>query len=1050
MKLIRKVCLYFQDGKSDKVYEVDLCDLGSGSGAARYVVNFRYGRRGKTLREGTKTVDPVTFDEANEIFTSVVVSKTNKGYQSEHESGAAPVALRDVSLASTNDNAAIDKRAQILLDRLARAKLKAIDSGEVKRTVWRVGELRLRSAAATICTLIFSADDVLDYCIAWSLGRCGDASVLPSLVEIQRRYGLNYVGRMARESLVTLAADDEKQRVYDEILSSLPVSLADAISSTDPKRIFSSLEVLIQTMGPQLSNLLSNIYCLSRDNSPVREALIMILGQVPLKPDTFRGVRQIFKHAEFRCDGAVFGLLNYRFEKQHQYFNRNWNRSAFSPKVRRYLDIEKEFAKEDTAFAFSNRTRDYLRRRAWRSIKRLGELGNAKYAEMAADMLLPVKDSDASIKNSSRFYDYHQGRLITRNYHPYAGFLAFNFIINRHNPRIRLGQSRKAWQIDEDVAETPGFRCEAFPELWDRHPQQLLRLLNLSECEAVHLFAERAIRANTTFLNSLDIDSIVRLLRKPYQNTANLGLDLAKTKISAGHITHDLIAALMEGFCETARQLARDIISANSQWILEYPQLMFSAICSEYSDNRLWMRRFATEMVLDESVLQSLIARLISQVITFGKDETRYRPLIDDIAWMIVNVYARQVRMLGVAVIDDLLSESAESVQILAARLLINHSFDVQQLPPALLRKVMESPYAEVRALGVQLFGQLPDEILLQQPAFVIALAVSRDAQVRQAARPIISRLANRNHDFAEHSLQKLMGYLFLAESVEGLHADILGLINKELSHVLNELDQATTWRLLQSRSKAAQRLGAELMNRFRHTDFSVRQLARLAGHSILQVREWALLEYKNNVERIKLHAQDALMILDNPWDDVREFAFTYFSEHFDASDWNADLLIGICDSVRNDVQNFGRDLINRFFEENEGANYLLKLSQHPSRNVQLFASNYLKQYAAGNVEFLQALRLYFVTVLSQVNSARAAKSRITRFLGDEALKSEAAAALVSEIFSRQSVTAAIIDKSACIEILLKIQQRYPHLPSPLQLIQTSSRGSAVAASQAV
>ena len=83
MKLIRKTRLYFREGNSDKVYEVDLCDLGERSGAARYMVNFRYGRRGMALKEGTKTVSPVTLDEANAIFDSVVVSKTNKGYQAE-------------------------------------------------------------------------------------------------------------------------------------------------------------------------------------------------------------------------------------------------------------------------------------------------------------------------------------------------------------------------------------------------------------------------------------------------------------------------------------------------------------------------------------------------------------------------------------------------------------------------------------------------------------------------------------------------------------------------------------------------------------------------------------------------------------------------------------------------------------------------------------------------------------------------------------------------------------------------------------------------------
>lgn len=64
MKLIKQKTLYFSEGKSDKVYEVDLYE----SEQDLYVVNFRYGRRGSNLREGTKTVFPVDYAEAEQIF----------------------------------------------------------------------------------------------------------------------------------------------------------------------------------------------------------------------------------------------------------------------------------------------------------------------------------------------------------------------------------------------------------------------------------------------------------------------------------------------------------------------------------------------------------------------------------------------------------------------------------------------------------------------------------------------------------------------------------------------------------------------------------------------------------------------------------------------------------------------------------------------------------------------------------------------------------------------------------------------------------------------
>lgn len=49
MELIRRTTLVYQAGSSEKVYEVDLCRTGQD----RYLVNFRYGRRGATLNEGS-------------------------------------------------------------------------------------------------------------------------------------------------------------------------------------------------------------------------------------------------------------------------------------------------------------------------------------------------------------------------------------------------------------------------------------------------------------------------------------------------------------------------------------------------------------------------------------------------------------------------------------------------------------------------------------------------------------------------------------------------------------------------------------------------------------------------------------------------------------------------------------------------------------------------------------------------------------------------------------------------------------------------------------
>jgi len=56
------ITLFFRQEKSDKVYKAVLAQKDD-----LYIVNFAYGRRGSTLKTGTKTQTPVPYE--NRIFT---------------------------------------------------------------------------------------------------------------------------------------------------------------------------------------------------------------------------------------------------------------------------------------------------------------------------------------------------------------------------------------------------------------------------------------------------------------------------------------------------------------------------------------------------------------------------------------------------------------------------------------------------------------------------------------------------------------------------------------------------------------------------------------------------------------------------------------------------------------------------------------------------------------------------------------------------------------------------------------------------------------------
>ena len=75
MPRTESVHLHYREGASDKVYHVTLEPKGDG-----FTVDFTYGRRGTALNTGTKTREPVDYDQAKRIYDKLVRSKLAKGY----------------------------------------------------------------------------------------------------------------------------------------------------------------------------------------------------------------------------------------------------------------------------------------------------------------------------------------------------------------------------------------------------------------------------------------------------------------------------------------------------------------------------------------------------------------------------------------------------------------------------------------------------------------------------------------------------------------------------------------------------------------------------------------------------------------------------------------------------------------------------------------------------------------------------------------------------------------------------------------------------------
>jgi bifunctional non-homologous end joining protein LigD len=106
------VTLYYRQGSSDRVYQAWVAPKGSD----RYAVEFAYGRRGSTLKTGTKAKEPVTHEKAHTILWKLVRQKMAKGYTpgedgtpyagTERESQATGIACQLLNPVDGNDLAA--------------------------------------------------------------------------------------------------------------------------------------------------------------------------------------------------------------------------------------------------------------------------------------------------------------------------------------------------------------------------------------------------------------------------------------------------------------------------------------------------------------------------------------------------------------------------------------------------------------------------------------------------------------------------------------------------------------------------------------------------------------------------------------------------------------------------------------------------------------------------------------------------------------------------------------------------------------------------------
>lgn len=1094
MKLIKQSKLFFKEGKSDKVYEIDLCQLSDNE----YLVNFRYGRRGASLKEGTKTPAAVTEDKAESLFSALEKEKRGKGYQSEAETF---IELPQININKPNS---VKETILLRLQDAIEKKNSFKTEWKTSRVIWKAASLNIVEAVPFILKLASRGDEMQLYASLCALIQFGakDAE------ELFKSYALSskqkaYIRNMATEGWITLTENTTAiNEIVQDLMERLPFDVKSDIETNNLK----SLEKdLIAHSNNKNVKYFSELYLLARTQKQILPIVQKIISTWKLEPPYFKNIRSIYKLAQIRKDYKTLALLSYRFEKEKQMFNRNvpldspyeYEYSQYFESINKYIEVRKELKKADSLLAFSQFTKAYFQRNSLNTLKTVGESGNAQdYLRLAVSMLLEYKESDYSKAKEQPLTEYGSYNYSERKYYYtigvypecYDSLLLTNILFGNddkrilqksmiyltdkytvksdsyyYNPntaeRIEVSSDNNAntessspikfiknifgkkTETPATVINTEEGDLKLYPEYWEAMPQAYIQLLMQAQMNLIHEFAYNNLKKRNDFqelITRLDIESIICLLTSTFSTPSELGYDALLLKESELISRPTTIIKILNSPSLKAVEWAKKQILQNANTYFDELDFTIDLILNSNENVKEWINDLLKKTSFTNDRAQAILGKMVAQMMHMEDSDENNRTA-EIVANRISYLAENHLQHISWNIVEQLVLSPLRANILLASHITKQKANPqiIESLPFSLIQLYLQSNIQDVRLNGTNLLDMYPISYFETNMSMLFGIISENPySDIVEKAISIVERVVDNTPIAGNDAMQRVVYALIRKEAFEDSHNLIISLANNKLKPFWNSgLSPKMLIKLLFSQYRNSQLLAYEILKDYTAIDeLSMAQIVALASHDLLAVRQWSWNYYKNNIERIKYERNKSLGILDSKWDDTREFAFHYFKNQFEEKDWDPETLISITDSIRSDVENFGRELITKFFNDENGLEYLTKLSQHPSMNIQALVTNYLTQYASGKIEVIADLEHYFRSVLARVNKARVAKNRVFNFLENEAINNVDVASVVLPILDDMSAQSTVQDKATCIHILARIKNAYPHLDMHLSI----------------
>ncbi|MGF1724026.1 hypothetical protein [Photobacterium nomapromontoriensis] len=1032
MKLIKTSQLHFQEGNSDKVYEVDLVETTANTGH-KYLVNFRYGRRGGNLREGTKTPTPISFDQAEKIFNSVIVAKCNKGYYSED---IAPVTDTVQSNASHTEQ---------LLHRIKNEKYDHARS----RQIWRLPPAPHPEAASLITGFLGSDIWRYDYSILWTLGRVGSSDDIIKVIPYLRDSN-PVMANLAIEVILALTEPNQRQERYQALCHVPALLTSDMLEQRVNDFCLAASQHKHVPAERHINALLKQAYLQSWFDLALKQTLINLLPAIPFVPGVFKGLRYLLKMSEFRLDTDIQPLINFLLETSAPHFIRSWD-YYYSAQGR--LNVAKELASDNARLAISQRTHRYFSARFSRVLKQLGVASSPHFTAMAEKTLLHYSDNNAKEPRCSHSYHYNQqSKCYTSNKHHYDSYAhctALNTLLHSNAPNYSHN-SRGIWLYDPDKTFTG--RGEAFPHLWDKAPESLLNIALNTDCLPVANFSLRALRDNTAFCQALSFDTLITLLLKPFESSQQFALQQLHSRRSDTPLPDHIISQLFLSpsddiiqFALTELDKIRDFNRSRS--------LLVSLLCINNSALRAWLNSPLNStkftFINQDQLLEETLNACVNPDTNANHGLSVKTDLYDHNEWLfnwLMNQCKNAIKRLDIKSVEPLILSPSYSTSLLGCKLLDAMPVSYTYISESTLNAIHHSSSKAVQAFSIALLKKLTPEQLAEKTDYLIELLPKCGEAKRAAIISVIATAISTHKPSRSDIFNRLIHQLHKRELEQPLQQGLIQLLQKHFNAALNTNKADGLWLLACARSQMAQSLAAEYLGQhIDDTDASSRaepslltadQWFPLLSSPTLSLRKLARTYFSHQPDTLLMRMDAILQVLESPWPDTQRYGFAFCREHMTKDIWQPDQIIAICDSVVEPVQQYGRELIQTYFDESDGRQYLIQLSQHPSANVELFVSQLLPQYAAGDTNVILALHPYFLSVLSRVNTGRIAKDCVMEFINEHADTSPQTLEMTCALLTRLSLTSVQKDKSAYLKLMLDLSKRHhdKDLDLPIQI----------------